>query len=61
MQANSTFLEPLTNLVGLRLPSISPLPCGFSTASAMTCLTYLNMGGMIFRLCFLLVCLLYIG
>ena len=47
MQANSTFLEPLTNLVGLRLPSISPLPCGFSTVSAMTCLTYLNMGGMI--------------
>ncbi len=45
MQTNSTFLEPLTNLVGLRLSS--PLPCGFSTVSAMTCLTYLNMGGII--------------
>jgi len=47
MQTNSTFLEPLTNLVGLHLGSLSPLPCGFSTVSVMTCLTYLDMGGMI--------------
>ena len=47
MHTNSTFLEPLTNLVGLHLPSVTPLPCGFSTVSAMTCLTCLDMGGMI--------------
>ena len=47
MKTNSTFLEPLINLVGLHLPSVTPLPCGFSTVSAMTCLTCLDMGGMI--------------
>ncbi len=47
MQTISTFLEPLTNLVGPHLGSLSPLPCGFSTVSVMTCLTYLDMGGMI--------------
>ncbi len=47
MQTNLTFLEPLTNLVSLHLGSLSPLPCGFSTVSVMTCLTYLDMGGII--------------
>jgi len=46
VQTNSTFLEPLTNMVNLHLGSLSPLPCGFSTVSVMTCLTYLDMGGM---------------
>ncbi len=47
MQTNSTFLEPLTNLVSLHLGSLCPLPCGFSTVSVMACLTYLHTGGMI--------------
>ena len=47
MQTNLTFLQPLTNLVSLQLASISPLPCGFSTVSVMTCLTCLDMGGFI--------------
>ena len=47
MQTNLTFLEPLTNLVSLHLGSLRPLPFGFSTVSVMTCLTHLDMGGMI--------------
>ncbi len=47
MKNNTTFLEPLTNMVKLRLGSLSPLPCGFRTVSTMRGLRHLKMHGLL--------------